>query len=966
MARVTLATGAAFVRRLAIGGNGAAAGERVTVSGGTLDVFDTIQVGAANHGMLEISGGTVSAGQVLLGGQPGATAYTGTLSLTGGTLQTGRIRSEAGNAMLDWNGGTIRAIAAPDIAVPATLGLIGGSIDTNGFSGTFSGLASGAGGLTKLGAGTLAISGANTFTGAVTIKAGVVSVSSLANGGVASALGQSSNAAANLVLDGGTLKHTGATTGTDRLFTLTANGGTLDSSGTGAFNFTNGGSIAVSGTGARTLYLTGTAASTSTLSFGLGDPSGGVTSVTKDGAGRWFFSGTAKTYSGETTINSGTLQLGAANVLPFGAGKGDVSIAAGAELDLFNNNLSINGLSGAGTVDLNGNGTRTFTLGNGDASATFSGNIVNASGGANFALTKVGTGTQILGGTNVFGRGAFINGGVLQFNLAAGMGGGTAANITVLAGAHGAAGFAIDQTFLSRIAPALGRHAALALSSASNLDFATPLLANVSLGSVGNTSYTGVLTPFATTYRLGGGNGTLTLPNLNALTGLRDLRVTGAGSAVALTNTNDYTGTTTIASGGTLVQARRQCRQFDRHLRQFGHEPGARRRHLETQRRKFPDQSPFHAHCQRRRIGRLGQRSFFLRYRCRRGERHRRPHLDAHGQQREYERRQQPSRTRPRRSHQRQNVARERWHRPLVHWRAGQDLQRRHDDSARHPPVRDHRRQRASLWLGQRECDRGPRRDPATRQQQHEPEWAEWRRHSHAGRLKHALTHGWQWRREWELLRHDLRHRQQPLQREQSRHRDAGAERPEQLRGRHQCERRQAAHLRQPQRNGVNQHQWNGQAATRSQRPSPRHRAAEHGGRHLRHGGIQRDDRRAQPQHRCCGDLRSRQRREHLPLASSNGQPWNGTLQITNWNGAVSGGGVDRVFFGSNGSGLSGPQIAAVRFLNPAGFAADAYGAQLLATGEIVAAVPEPGSAMTLLTGTAGLLGLRRFRLSGR
>jgi fibronectin-binding autotransporter adhesin len=56
-------------------------------------------------------------------------------------------------------------------------------------------------------------------------------------GATNSSLGTSTSAATNLILDGGTLKYTGAATTTNRLFTLGASGGSLDASGTGALNF---------------------------------------------------------------------------------------------------------------------------------------------------------------------------------------------------------------------------------------------------------------------------------------------------------------------------------------------------------------------------------------------------------------------------------------------------------------------------------------------------------------------------------------------------------------------------------------------------------------------------------------------------------------------------------------------------------------------------------------------------------
>ncbi len=77
-------------------------------------------------------------------------------------------------------------------------------------------------GVQKLGAGTLTLSGANSYTGTTKITSGVLSVGALANGGLASGIGASSNAAARLVFDGGTLRYTGTTASTDRRFTITA------------------------------------------------------------------------------------------------------------------------------------------------------------------------------------------------------------------------------------------------------------------------------------------------------------------------------------------------------------------------------------------------------------------------------------------------------------------------------------------------------------------------------------------------------------------------------------------------------------------------------------------------------------------------------------------------------------------------------------------------------------------------
>jgi len=116
--------------------------------------------------------------------------------------------------------------------------------------------------------GTVALNGANTYGGTTTVQGTYVvsdanraanndfsaaagayepqtlSVSQLAPGGSASSIGSSPAAAANLVLNGGTLKYTGAGSATDRSFTIGPNGATLDASGSSTVSFTATGAVA--------------------------------------------------------------------------------------------------------------------------------------------------------------------------------------------------------------------------------------------------------------------------------------------------------------------------------------------------------------------------------------------------------------------------------------------------------------------------------------------------------------------------------------------------------------------------------------------------------------------------------------------------------------------------------------------------------------------------------------------------
>lgn len=80
-------------------------------------------------------------------------------------------------------------------------------------------------------------------------------VNSLANGGAASSIGSSTNAASNLYIQGSRLRYVGGATSTNRLFTIGSGGATIDASGSGALNFTNTGALGVDLAEARTGWV---------------------------------------------------------------------------------------------------------------------------------------------------------------------------------------------------------------------------------------------------------------------------------------------------------------------------------------------------------------------------------------------------------------------------------------------------------------------------------------------------------------------------------------------------------------------------------------------------------------------------------------------------------------------------------------------------------------------------------------
>src|SRR2546426_1142451 len=249
-----------------------------------------------------------------------ANTYTGVTTINVGTIA---IAADAGlgaspgaptAGKLTFGGGTLRTTASFTLAANRGVALTGaGTISTDpGTTLTYGGIAAGAGPLTKVGTGTMILSGANTYSGATTVSAGVLDVQN--NSSLGTAAGATTVASGGaLQVDGSglliaepvTLNGTGIAAG--GALRQLANGNTWSGAitlGSAARINAAAGTLAVTGgiTNAGFVLTVGGAGNTTISSTAISGTGG----LTKDGAGTLTLSA-SNTYTGTTTVSAGTL-----------------------------------------------------------------------------------------------------------------------------------------------------------------------------------------------------------------------------------------------------------------------------------------------------------------------------------------------------------------------------------------------------------------------------------------------------------------------------------------------------------------------------------------------------------------------------------------------------------------------------------------------------------------------------------
>ncbi len=302
--------------------------------------------------------------------------FTGAVEATGGVIAFAQPASLGAGSALTLNGAAIEYGAGNTADLSArtlTLGLNGGTIDTNNNDVVFGSAigGNGTGRLTKAGLGSLTLSAPGTFTGGVRVTGGELSLSNIDQTGGGA-----------IELDGGILDFSASSTiPGSQVVSIGSAGGTIAAP--------TGGNV--------------------TLASVIQNKSGATGALTLSGPGSFVLS-TNNLHTGGTTINSGASVRFAAGLSPFGA-TGSITLAGGNLTTPASHVLDLNPLTVSGSNLLKvGNlgtvgsisGTGTLTLSSVSANETVTLNGSHA--GLNGEIIVTGSSfTRFNGSTNVGG-----------------------------------------------------------------------------------------------------------------------------------------------------------------------------------------------------------------------------------------------------------------------------------------------------------------------------------------------------------------------------------------------------------------------------------------------------------------------------------------------------------------------------------------------------------------------------------
>jgi autotransporter-associated beta strand protein len=448
---------------------------------------------------------------------------------------------------------------------------------------------------------------ANTFDGFYYQFNGTTEVASLGNLNQDSSLGRATDANRNRVVfgfngnGGGTLRFIGSNSSTsDRVFSLSgstaAASNTIEAAGTDATaTLTLTGGLSAGRNAAYTARLAGNNTGTNIFGGAVSNGSGSV-ALEKAGGTTWALTGT-NTYTGTTTVSSGTLKVG--NGGSTGTlGSGAVAVGAGAVLafDRSDTGLDVgSAISGAGTILQAGSGTTSLTgtntyngattisagtlgIGNGGSSGTLGSGTVSVGAGAAIAfnrsdshavsntiggagsVSKLGAGTLTLSGNNTHSGGTNLSAGTLVVGGDAALGAGSV-NFS-------AAGATLQTSRNISNAISVGSNGTLSIGG-SNVELSGNFSGSATLTKTGAGTLTlsGAASTFSGNLVISGGSGanSIVKAGSNSAFGTGTVRIMGSGSNTGSTfDLNGYSldnalvvglGNSGVADQGALINS---------------------------------------------------------------------------------------------------------------------------------------------------------------------------------------------------------------------------------------------------------------------------------------------------------------------------------------------------------------------------------------------------------------------------
>ena len=520
---------------------------------------------ASTTATLDLNGFSGTIGALTLGG-------TGQTATSASVVQTG-----AGTLTLGGN------VATSATGNPTTIPLITGNLNLGAATRTFTvanstgsvvdldvqAVVSGTGvGITKAGAGVLQLSNVNTYTGATTI-----SPAAAASLGVILAT-------ANNALGTGAVTSvftSGATTGQIQLSGgITLGNSSFTTSGLGSDGTTNGvirsvsgsniisGALNMTGGGGASTYRADTGASL-TFSGNVGGVGANTARIINlVGGGNFVFSGNitntndatastvgldvgntgtttlsgVNTYTLATTVQTGgTLIAGSATALSSASA---VTLNSGGTLRLNGFSNSVPSITGAGTVENANASAANISVGAGNTTSALSTLLQDGTGGGSLGLTKIGTGTVTLSGTNTFTGKTVITSGTISLATVD-----ATATASQPLGAHADLDLGVAATSSGTL---------LYTGAAGTLGKNINVLGNgsdtIQNSGSGLLTLSGTLTKAGTTLTLAGGASGITVTGtIVGIPASSDLNVTGL---VTLASPNSFNGPAIIGSGATL------------------------------------------------------------------------------------------------------------------------------------------------------------------------------------------------------------------------------------------------------------------------------------------------------------------------------------------------------------------------------------------------------------------------------